>query len=293
MERTIAFLGPRGTFTEEAARCFFSREQDTFVPYGNIPDVLEATAEKQVNYGVVPMENSIEGSVNLTLDWLIHKTRLPILAELVIPIHQHLLTLHETELGKITKVLSHPQAVAQCNEFLRRDLPEVEVEYTNSTAEAARIVSENPDQAWAAIGTRLSGELYGLHMLRQSIEDHENNYTRFVLVGEKTPELGDTDRHKTTIMVTLPSDFPGALYQVLAAFAWRKLNLSRIESRPTKKGLGSYHFIIDIEQEMDSVLLPGAFAEIEAIGCQIQQLGTYPCYLISEPKPSKNFEKTY
>ncbi len=293
MERKIAFLGPRGTFTEEAARCFFSHKQDTFVPFGNIPDVLEATANKKVDYGVVPMENSIEGSVNLTLDWLIHKTRLPILAELVLPIHQHLLTPAKTDLREITKVLSHPQAVAQCNEFLRSALPDVEVEYTNSTAEAARLVSEHPDQRWAAIGTGLSGELYGLMMLRHSIEDHENNYTRFVLVGEQIPELGETDRHKTTIMVTLPSDFPGALYQVLAAFAWRKLNLSRIESRPTKKGLGSYHFIIDIEQEMDSVLLPGALAEIEAIGCQIQQLGTYPCYLISDQKPSKNFEKTY
>ncbi|MBO8172566.1 MAG: prephenate dehydratase [Bacillaceae bacterium] len=296
MERHIAFLGPRGTFTEEAARYLFAGEEDRFIPQGSIPDVLESVAEQRVEYGVVPMENSIEGSVNLTLDWMIHQVKIPILAELVLPIHQYLLTAERKEPLQpqdVEMVLSHPHAVAQCHHFMRTHMKDVEIEYTSSTAEAARIVSENPDRPWAAIGTKLSGQFYGLTILKEHIEDHDNNYTRFVMVGEKAPELAESDHHKTTVLVTLPSDFPGALYQVLAAFAWRKLNLSRIESRPTKKGLGSYHFIIDIEQGMDEVLLPGAFAEIEAIGCQISLLGSYPCYVKKDEKVSKDFEKTY
>lgn len=292
MEKKVAFLGPRGTFTEEAARSFFDVNADTFAAYASIPDVFDAAARGDVDYAVVPMENTIEGSVNLTLDWLIHEVNLPILAELVLPITQHLLGAKRTvplALHEVRKVLSHPHAVAQCHLFLREYLHDAEIEYTSSTAEAARIVSEHPDQPWAAIGPRLSGEVYQLPMLQEKIEDHQNNYTRFVLVGKQELPTEPSRQQKTTILVTLPSDFPGALYQVLAAFAWRKINLSRIESRPTKKGLGSYHFIIDIEQGMDEVLLPGAFAEVEAIGCQVRFLGSYPCYL----KEGKSAIKTY
>lgn len=285
MSRKIAFLGPYGTFSQEAAHYFFQDSMDQFQPYGSIPDVIDAVAQKQADYGVVPLENSIEGSVNLTLDWLIHEVDLPILAELAIPISQHLLVAkkgdHVPEFAEIGKVLSHPHAVAQCHLFLREHLPHAEVEYTTSTAEACRIVSQNPDKNWAAIGTRLAESIYGLTFKEQHIQDHSNNFTRFILLGEKVPQLLPSGKEKTTILVTLPSDFPGALYQVLAAFAWRKINLSRIESRPTKKGLGSYHFIIDIEKGMDQVLLPGAFAEIEALGCQVRYLGSYPYYVVS------------
>jgi len=282
MEKKLAFLGPRGTFTEEAARALTGHAGLQYLPYPSIIDVLSGVAKAEIAYGVVPMENSIEGTVNSTLDWLIHEVDLPILAELALPISQHLLVAKRAEtlaVSAIAKVLSHPHAIAQCHHFLHTHLPHAEVEYTNSTAEAARIVSENPDQPWAAIGTRLAPEIYPLCFARQNIQDYANNYTRFILVGHPPLDLPDSASEKTTILVTLPEDFPGALYQVLAAFAWRKINLSRIESRPTKKGLGSYYFVIDIEQKMDDVLLPGAFAEIEALGCQVRQLGTYPFYL--------------
>ncbi|MBU8714809.1 MULTISPECIES: prephenate dehydratase [Brevibacillus] len=282
MEKKLAFLGPRGTFTEEAARTLTQRQPLSLVPYPSIIDVLDAVSNKEVAFGVVPMENSIEGTVNSTLDWLIHEVDLPILAELALPITQNLLVAKREQalpLSAITKVLSHPQAIAQSHNFLRENLPHAKIEYMNSTALAAKTVSEHPEEPWAAVGTKLNVEIYPLEFAREQIQDYSNNYTRFVLVGTEPLELQASSREKTTILVTLPEDFPGALYQVLAAFAWRKVNLSRIESRPTKKALGSYYFVIDIEQKMDDVLLPGAFAEIEAIGCQVRQLGTYPFYM--------------
>lgn len=281
MEKKLAFLGPRGTFTEEAARALTIGQSLSLVPYPSIIEVLDAVSKDEVTYGVVPMENSIEGTVNSTLDWLIHEVELPILAELALPITQNLLVAKKEQtvaLSEIKRVLSHPQAIAQSHNFLRENLPEAAIEYVNSTALAAKMVSENPDEPWAAVGTRLNVEIYPLDFAREQIQDYSNNYTRFVLVGKEMLDLPASPKEKTTILVTLPEDFPGALYQVLAAFAWRKVNLSRIESRPTKKALGSYFFVIDIEQKMDEVLLPGAFAEIEAIGCQVRQLGTYPFY---------------
>lgn len=283
MEKKLAFLGPRGTFTEEAARALTVDQSLSLVPYPSIIEVLSAVAKEEVTFGVVPMENSIEGTVNSTLDWLIHEVELPILAELALPITQNLLVAKREEslpLSAITRVLSHPQAIAQSHNFLRENLPGAEIEYVNSTALAAQIVSEHPEEPWAAVGTRLNVEIYPLEFAQEQIQDYSNNYTRFVLVGQESLALPASPKEKTTILVTLPEDFPGALYQVLAAFAWRKVNLSRIESRPTKRALGSYYFVIDIEQKMDDVLLPGAFAEIEAIGCQVRQLGTYPFYLL-------------
>ncbi|TCS83549.1 prephenate dehydratase [Tepidibacillus fermentans] len=281
MSKKIAFLGPHGTFTEEAAHSIFENDQVQYISFGSIPDVLDAVAMKKVDYAVVPLENSIEGSVNLTLDWIIHEMELPILAELVLPIAQHLFVStaqSSISLSQIQRIYSHPQAIAQCRRFIHNHLTHAEIIYTNSTAEAAETVSENPEKPWAAIGTRLAKELYSLTFLKESIEDYKDNYTRFIVVGENPLQLRSTQTpsYRTMILVTLPKDYPGALYQVLAAFAWRKINLSRIESRPTKKGLGNYYFIIDIEQKMDDVLLPGAFAEIEALGCQIRILGSYP-----------------
>ncbi len=279
MERNIAFLGPNGTFTEEAARFFFKGLEARYIPFATIPDVLDAIDQDKTEFAVVPIENSIEGTVNLTMDWLIHHIDVPIQGELAYPISQHLMAAKPMNWTEIRKVLSHPQAVAQSRLFLRKYLPHVEIEYTQSTAEAVKQVGLNPNEPWAAIGNRLSKEIYPVQFLKEYIQDHENNYTRFLLVSSSSMPMMPTDIEKTTILVTLPSDFPGALYQVLAAFAWRKINLSRIESRPTKTGLGNYHFIIDIEQKMDEILLPGAFAELEALGCQVRQLGSYPCYI--------------
>jgi len=284
MYKKIAFLGPHGTFTEEAAHSIFENDAVEYLPFSSIPDVLDAVAVKKVDYAVVPLENSIEGSVNLTLDWIIHEIELPILAELVFPIAQHLVvtkTQSSLTFSEIQRVYSHPQAIAQCRHFIHSYLPHAEIIYTNSTAEASQMIRENPTKPWVAIGTRLAKEIYSLSFMKENIEDYKDNYTRFAVIGENSLQIDSfrNPSYRTMIMVTLPKDYPGALHQVLAAFSWRKINLSRIESRPTKKGLGNYFFIIDIEQAMDDILLPGAIAEMEALGCQIRILGSYPYFL--------------
>ncbi|WP_054949048.1 prephenate dehydratase [Numidum massiliense] len=285
MKQTVAFLGPAGTFTQEAAHYLLPETAYETVPYKTIPDVLSAVHSGEVHLGVVPVENAIEGSVNLTLDWLVHQVAAPIVGELVYPVAQHLIV-HEAHaqlpLAEVTKVLSHPQAIAQCRLFLRDNMSGAEIEYASSTAEAARIVSTHPEHRWAAIGTRLAQQIYNLNLREVAIADYAHNYTRFIVVGQAPHEVQPKAvAQKTSLLITLPEDFPGALYQVLATFAWRKINLTRIESRPTKRGLGSYHFFIDAEASAEDVLLQGAMREIDALGCRLRQLGSYPCYAVS------------
>ncbi|GIO12476.1 prephenate dehydratase [Cohnella xylanilytica] len=283
---TAAVL-PKGTFSDEAARYFFQGVPVELKYQKMIADVFKSTARGDTDWSVVPIENTIDGSVSLHMDWLVHEVDLPIRAEWVFPAIQNLVGRRSELTGaeggdwdpsKITKVLSHPVAMAQCYEFLRSRLPHAELETLSSTAEAIRTVHANPGLGWAAIGTHTAAADYGLDVLQEGVTDHDNNYTRFLLVGDKPFDKPGASHYKTSILITLPEDYPGALHQVLSAFAWRRVNLSRIESRPTKKKLGNYYFFIDIEMSLDTVLLPAAIAEIEAIGCQVRILGSYPSY---------------
>lgn len=279
--KRIAFLGPAGTVTQESTRHFFAAQQVEYVPFTLISEVYAATLSGDTDFSVIPIENTIEGSVKLHIDTLVEGGELNIQAEWIYPSVQNLIgrrTAGSAGLSGIRKIVSIDVAIAQCRQFLKAELPEVGYQYVSSTAEGVRLVKQSDDPSLAAIGTKLSAELYGLDLLAENITDHDNNYTRFVLVGREKPVLKPTDQQKTTILVTLPEDYPGALHQVLSAFAWRRINLSKIESRPTKKKLGNYYFYIDIEASMDSVLLPAALAEIEAIGCQVRLLGSYPSY---------------
>jgi len=285
---SVAVLS-KGTFSDEAARRFF-RDREVDLHYHKmIADVFKSTAGGKTDWSVIPIENTIDGSVSLHSDWLVHEVELPIRAEWVFPAVQNLvgrraeLTNGESadgawDPGKIVKIFSHPVAMAQCYEFIRSRIPHAELETLSSTVEAIRTVHDNPGRGWVAIGTRTAASDFGLDLLQESVTDHDNNYTRFLLVGHRVYESAAAPKHKTSILITLPEDYPGALHQVLAAFSWRKINLSRIESRPTKKKLGSYYFWIDIEMSLDTVLLPAAIAEIEAIGCQVRILGSYPSY---------------
>lgn len=286
-KKRIAFLGPTGTVSEEATRYFFQDDDHHLIPYRYIADVFSATANGETDFSVIPIENTIDGSVSLHMDWLVHEVDLPIRAEWTYPSVQNLIGFKNNEddssLSHIRKILSHPVAMAQCKQFLNRELPTVETDHVSSTAESVRIVKESEDRSIAAIGTKLAAQLYGLDILAPHIQDHDNNFTRFILIGNGELELKKkSEMMKTTIIVTLPEDYPGALHQVLSAFSWRRINLSRIESRPTKKRLGSYYFYIDIEASLDSVLLPAAIAEIEAIGSQVRLLGSYPTYSYNE-----------
>ena len=283
----IAYLGPEGTVSHESALSFFAGEHHEFVPYRLIPDVIRATAEGHVDLGIVPIENTIEGSVKDSVDMLVHEVELPIQAECIYPSLQNLIGYRSEyatdqngnlDFTKVQKVLSKDVAIGQCTTFLKSHMPQSELEFSASTSEGVRLVKANPGKGWTAIGTKLSAKLHGLDVLADHIMDHDNNYTRFIVVGHEPPVLPPSSEVKTTLLITLPEDYPGALHQVLSAFAWRKINLTRIESRPTRMKLGSYYFYIDVEGSLNSVLIPAAIKEIEAIGCQVRMLGSYPCY---------------
>jgi len=280
--KTVGYLGPKGTFTKLAVDTAFNGEE--YVSFSTIPECIDAVEAEEIDIGVVPLENAIEGTVHITIDYLVHRVRLPIVAEIVVPIRQHLLT-HPQFTGKLNNInvlYSHSHAIAQCHQYIHNYLPEAKIHYTSSTGRAAEIVSEEK-QPIAAIGNRLAAREYGLTIFQENIHDYSNNHTRFAVLAKnntsvhiKHPEkLG-----KTTLLVTLPKDYAGALHQVLSAFAWRKMNLSKIESRPMKTGLGNYFFIIDVDQSVDDVLFPGVQAELEALGCQVKMLGSYPVYHI-------------
>jgi prephenate dehydratase len=277
----IAYLGPEGTVSEEATVHLFHGHDNQIIPYRWISEVCSVTAEGVTDLSVIPIENTIDGSVNPHLDYWLHEVDLPIQAEWTYPSIQNLIGFQgdkADDWSHIKHIISIPVAIAQCHQFLKAKLPGVSFIHVSSTAEGVRLVQEKGDHAYAAIGTALAAKKYNLELLAANITDHHNNFTRFIAVGHQAPALPKTDTYKTTILVTLPEDYPGALHQVLSAFAWRRINLSKIESRPTKKKLGNYYFYIDIEATMNSVLLPGAINEIEAIGCQVRMLGSYPCY---------------
>ncbi|GGH33437.1 prephenate dehydratase [Paenibacillus segetis] len=288
--KTIAVL-PEGTVSHEALLHLFGDEPVELLHFKQISDVFLATASGKSQYSVIPIENTIEGSVSLHMDWLVHEVDIPMQVEWVYPSIQNLIGRQaellspdgDIDFSKVTKVLSHPVAMAQCMQFLRLHMPHAELEHVGSTSEAVEWVKHHPDEGLAAIGTTLGAKRHGLDILASKVTDHDNNYTRFVLIGPEPLRLPISSvQDKTSILVTLPEDFPGALHQVVSAFAWRKLNLSRIESRPTKKRLGSYYFYMDVLASLESVLLQSAMEEIEALGCQVRILGSYPSYSLSK-----------
>jgi prephenate dehydratase len=278
----VGYLGPKATFSELPVKKVFPEFEH--VPYRTIPESMDAVVNGELDLAVVPLENTIEGSVNITLDYLTHEVQIPIVGEITVPIKQHLLV-HPSNAEKwqqVSKVYSHSHAIAQCHKFLHKTFKSVPIEAVTSTAAAAKLVMDHPELNVAAIANELAAKEYGLEIVQKDIHDFDFNHTSFVILSEKSihvPTNGAVD-YKTTLMVTLPSDHAGALHQVLSAFAWRKLNLSKIESRPMKTGIGNYFFIIDIAEKLDEVLIPGAIAELEALGCGVKLLGSYPSFIL-------------
>ncbi|WP_040207811.1 prephenate dehydratase [Neobacillus jeddahensis] len=279
----VGFLGPKATFTELAVKKVFPGYD--LEPYRTIPESMDALVEHKVDLAVVPVENALEGSVNITLDYLTHVVQIPIVGEITLPIKQHLLVhpTNQEDWPAVTKVYSHSHAIAQCHKFLHSHFKGVPIESVTSTAAAAKLVMEHPEWNVAAIANELAAKEYGLSMVQKDIHDFDYNHTSFFVLSEQIVDfasISGSSHYKTTLMVTLPSDQAGALHQVLSAFAWRKLNLSKIESRPMKTGIGNYFFIIDLEMKLDEVLIPGAISELEALGCGVKILGSYPSYLV-------------
>ena len=273
--RRLGYLGPAGTFTEEALFTQADLRDLELVEIRSIPDVLAATAAGEVDLGFVAIENAIEGSVNVTLDSLAFETDLRIEREVIIGVHLNLLAMPGTKLEDITRVVSIPIAMAQCRQYLAEHLPGVEKEDANSTAGAARFVAEHGDSTVAAIAPARSAEVYGLDIVRADIEDHPENATRFVVVGHD-PIPAPTGHDKTSVVVYQRADVPGSLLSILQEFAARNINLSKLESRTTKVALGDYCFLIDLEGHIDDELVADCLRDIKSKHTDVKFLGSYP-----------------
>jgi chorismate mutase/prephenate dehydratase len=265
---TIAYLGPRATFTHQAARQRFGAAVK-YAPARSIADIFDDVERGAADFGVVPVENSTEGAVNVTLDRLID-AEVRICGELYLPIAQHLLSA-APDLAGVKTVMSHPQGLAQCRNWLAAHLPDVPVQEVSSTAAAAEVAAR--DMTVAAIASELAGELYGVPVLRPRIEDNPHNSTRFLVLGPRIPN--PTGRDKTSILFAMRNE-PGVLYRILEPFARRGLNLTKIESRPAKQRPWEYVMFLDLEGHHGTPDVAAALGEVRERTLFFKVLGSYP-----------------
>lgn len=264
----IAYLGPEATFSHMAAVSLYGRSE-SYQPSDTIEDVFEMVESEECTLGVVPVENSYEGAVNVTLD-MFYKHDLRISAESYLRIRHHLLSMEEYD-RDIKKIYSHPMALAQCRLWLKTNMRGVPVAEVSSTSTAAVIASK--ERGSAAIGNMNLSRIYGLRVLEENIEDHPDNMTRFVAIGRRHAAPSGND--KTSILFFL-SDRPGALYKALGALAGRGINMTRIESRPMKTRNWEYLFFTDIEGHEEDSRVREALNEMEKQCVLLKMLGSYP-----------------
>ncbi|MEI3791756.1 MULTISPECIES: prephenate dehydratase [Chryseobacterium] len=278
----IAFLGPHASFTQLAATQLFPGEE--LLPQANILDCFNAVNSGQADKAVVPLENSIEGTVSMTLDYLYKTPSIKIEAEGVMPIAHHLMIHPENSLEEIEKIYSHPQALAQSFHFLDTHHKDIVRQDFSSTAAAAKYVSENKDLKIAAVANQFAANLYGLKIVHRNIQDFEQNHTRFIVITKQQPAYHNTSLEvlgeKSGMLINLPEDHAGGLHQVLSVFAWRKMNLSKIESRTLKTGLGNYFFFINVVGKWEEVLHGNALLELQSINAEVDFLGNYKEFLL-------------
>jgi chorismate mutase/prephenate dehydratase len=264
----VAFLGPQGTFTHAAAMKQFGFSAQ-LVPQKSIPAVFDEVQRGRAHYGVVPVENSTEGAVSHTLDMFMESEQ-KINAEILLEISHYLLS-RTGRFEDIRKVVSHPQPLAQCRKWLEENLPDIPLIDVGSTALAAQTAAE--DESAAAIASEMAASLYGLQIVKERIEDNPNNFTRFLVIGRKTPERSGRD--KTSVMFSV-KDEPGILYRMLEPFSKRGINLSKIESRPMKKKAWEYIFFLDMEGHIEEDSVRAAVDELKGYCQFIKVLGSYP-----------------
>lgn len=273
--QTIGYLGPHGTFTEQAVLSqpdLVDHERRLFT---SMPSVLNAVEAGEIDLGFAAIENSIEGTVNATIDTLAFSSHLLIQREVVIPVSMELMASANASLDSVKRVMSFPHAIAQCRGWLRDHLPEAEHLAANSTADAVHTVADLDDPTIAAIGPRLAGQLYGLTELASDIQDNDDNQTRFVTVARQgVPRI--TGHDKTSIVIFQRNDRPGSLLSILQEFSARSINLSKLESRPTKQGLGDYCFIMDLDGHIADEVVADALKNIMANRADVKFLGSYP-----------------
>jgi prephenate dehydratase len=308
----IGIMGPEGSYSEKAAKLWTAKYQlcgAEFRYFADIEDTLLAAVQGKSDLSVIPVENSIEGSVGVSLD-LLHEKNVRIVGEVVVKIEHCLLA--KGRLDEIRIILSHPQGLAQCRHFLKKHFPGTELRSTGSTSHAARLAGEFEEMA--AIASPEAAECYRLNTLLSNIQDRKENYTRFIVLeavdkdlssGEKYPNSREKDpliqtllfktvpesltqacetsspktSFKTSLIIYLEKDRPGALYDILGAFATRGINLTKIESRPSKKELGDYYFYIDFEGCTSDVLIIDALEDIKTKVDTLKVLGSYPAFI--------------
>jgi len=266
-----AFLGPKGTFSEEALLSLDIPDVEP-VACTTIAEVFEAVDRGRANLGVVPIENSIEGSVPATLDGLVFDSHLEIQSELVLDITFSLVAAPGTGMADIRSVIAHPQASGQCRRWLERNLPGREIVVANSNAEAVQLAMETPGAA--ALGTALAASSYGTEVLQSRVEDFAGNQTRFVVIGRGIRE--HTGHDKTSLALFMKKDRPGVLLMILSEFAYGGINLTKIQSRPTKRQLGDYMFFIDCEGHIED---PNVRLALDCLRLKLREvkiLGSYP-----------------
>ena len=265
---TIAFLGPEATFTHQAAISLFGRSA-SFLSAETIEKVFELVEKGTCQQGIVPVENSYEGSVGSTMD-LLYQYELKISAELFLRIRHHLLS-REDNISKIKHLYSHPMAIAQCHSWIKVNLPKVIVKETKSTSIATKMAADEPHAA--AVGSQLSAHHYGLKILKEDIEDNPQNVTRFLAIGKSAAD--PTGKDKTAMLFSLRHE-PGALHKVLEPIAQRNINMTRIESRPMKTRNWEYLFFVDLEGHEEDSNMREAVREMQGHCAFIKRLGSFP-----------------
>lgn len=265
----VAYLGPEGTFCEQAARKYFQGVDFTFIPCSTIKDVFDAVEQKRADYGTVPAENSLEGSVRQTLDLLLER-KLMICGEVDLRVVHSLIVRPGTEIKDVKVILSHPQAIAQCKQFIEKFFPNVEVREVSSTARAVSLLSEV--QNCAAIGPELAAKRYGMKIAVRQIEDEPNNFTKFFILGIEDGVA--TGCNKTSLIFSAKHE-PGALYQALEPFAVRGINLTKIESRPQRGKPWEYVFYLDFEGHRAEPRIAEAIDALRRKCLFVKVLGSY------------------
>ncbi|MBI4308152.1 MAG: prephenate dehydratase [Chloroflexi bacterium] len=272
--KRIAYLGPAGTFTEEAVLLYDSTAHLTPLP--SVPAVAASVEAGMADEGVVAIENSIEGSVNDTLDVLIHESRLRIRRELVLPINHYLLAQPSTSASAVQVIYSHPSALGQCRRFIERCFPKAQAMAALSTARAVEDMKNSPAPA-AAIATRRAADIYGVAVLARNIQDNPANVTRFVVLAHEDSAT-PTGYDKTSICFSFDEDQAGQLYGVLGEFARRDINLTKVESRPSKESLGKYVFLMDLAGHREDTAVKEALEGVRSRVGTFKVLGSYPRY---------------
>jgi prephenate dehydratase len=271
----IAFLGPVGTFTEQAVHSQPDLAGGRLIPHASMSDVLYAVQDGEADLGVVAVENAIEGTVNVTVDHLAFDVDLLVQREVVLGVQMNLMARRGVALDAVKRVLTIPVAWAQCRAWMRDHLPGAELVAAGSTAEAAEAVAGSDDGSVAAIANQRAAEVYGLEVLAADIEDHPENQTRFVVVG-RDGVPAPTGHDKTSIVVFQRADAPGSLLSILQEFAARRINLSLLLSRPTKSKLGDYCFVVDLDGHIADEVVADCLRSLRAKQADVKFLGSYP-----------------